>query len=158
VIEDLDRDGKLDMVVPSDFGDRTVLIAYDLGVTEGPASTWRGYRGGPEHRGVLAVPPVADPEPGPVLSQLFIYPNPVKGDRANIHFQLGRDSRVRVQILDALGRLVAEPLAGETLPARTDHEVRWDVRDAASGVYLLRLTVAGEGQDRVEITPFAVTR
>jgi hypothetical protein len=82
----------------------------------------------------------------------------VTGDQANIHFQLGRESRVRVQILDALGRVVAEPMAGDTLPERTDHEVRWDVRNAASGVYLLRLTVAGEGRDQIEIAPFAVTR
>jgi hypothetical protein len=160
VIEDLDQDpkGTLELVVPSDFGERTVLIAYDLGVAEGPGSTWRAYRGGPERRGVLSDPPAKNPESGPVLSELFVYPNPVTGDRANIHFLLGRESQVRVQILDSLGRLVAEPMSSETLPARTDHEVRWDVRDAASGVYLLRLTVAGEGRDVIEIEPFAVTR
>jgi len=158
VIEDLDQDGHLDMVVPSDFGQQTVLIAYDLGVAEGPGSTWRAYRGGPERMGVLTLPPAKNPVSGPLLSQLFVYPNPVTGDRANIHFQLGRESRVRVQILDALGRVVAEPLTGDTLPERTDHEVRWDVSNAASGVYLLRLTVAGEGRDQIEITPFAVTR
>jgi hypothetical protein len=158
VIEDLDQDGHLDMVVPSDFGAETVLIGYDLGITEGPGSTWRAYRGGPDRMGVLTLPPAKNPESGPVLSQLFVYPNPVTGDQANIHFQLGRESRVRVQILDALGRVVAEPMAGDTLPERTDHEVRWDVRNAASGVYLLRLTVAGEGRDQIEIAPFAVTR
>ncbi|HWN80454.1 MAG TPA: T9SS type A sorting domain-containing protein, partial [Candidatus Udaeobacter sp.] len=158
VIEDLDQDGQLDLVVPSDYGSETVLIAYDLGITEGPGSTWRAYRGGPEHMGVLTLPPSANPESGPLLSQLFVFPNPVTGDRATIHFQLGRESRVRVQILDALGRVVAEPMAGDTLPERTDHEVRWDVRNAASGVYLLRLTVAGEGRDQIEIAPFAVTR
>ena len=157
VIEDLDQDGHLDMVVPSDFGAQTVLIAYDLGITEGPGSTWRAYRGGPDRMGVLTLPPAKNPDPGPLLSQVFVYPNPVRGDQANIHFQLGRESRVRVQILDALGRVVAEPMTGDTLPERTDHEVRWDVRNAASGVYLLRLTVAGEGRDQIEIAPFAVT-
>jgi hypothetical protein len=106
----------------------------------------------------LSTPPAANPESGPVLSELYVYPNPVTGDQASIHFLLGRESQVRVQILDSLGRIVAEPMAGEALPARTDHEVRWDVRDAASGVYLLRLTVAGEGRDVIEIEPFAVTR
>jgi hypothetical protein len=160
VIEDLDQadGGRLELIVPSDFGARTVLIGYDLGVVEGPGSTWRGYRGGPARAGVLTIPPAENPEPGPVLSQLFVYPNPVTGDRANIHFLLGGESQVRVQILDSLGRLVAEPLTSQTLPPRTDHEVRWDVRDAASGVYLLRLTVVGEGRDVIEIQPFAVTR
>ncbi len=158
VVEDLDQDGDLELLAPSDLGGTTTLIAYDLGASEGPGSTWRSYRGGPGHRGVLSEPPAPTPADSPVLSEVFVYPNPVKGNRATIHFSLGQDSHVEVEILDPLGRVVATPLAGETLPGHTDHEVRWDVRDAASGVYLMRLTLAGGGQDQIELRSFAVTR
>jgi hypothetical protein len=158
VVEDLDQDGDLELLAPSDFGGTTTLIAYDLGLTEGPGSTWRSYRGGPGHRGVLSESPAPTPTDSPVLSEVFVYPNPVRGNRATIHFTLGQDSHVAVEILDPLGRVVANPLAGETLPGHTDHEVRWDVRDAASGVYLMRLTLAGGGEDQIELLPFAVTR
>jgi hypothetical protein len=107
---------------------------------------------------VLSQPPAPAPTDAPALSEVFIYPNPVVGNRATIHFSLGQDSHVEVEILDPLGRVVATPLAGETLPGRTDHEVRWDVRDAASGVYLMRLTLAGGGRDQIEFRSFAVTR
>jgi hypothetical protein len=114
VIEDLDHDGHLDMVVPSDFGAETVLIGYDLGITEGRAAP-----GGPPRRRIgWASHPAAGEEPqsGPLLSQLFVYPN---GDRRPGQHPLPAPdaSRVRVQILDALGRVVAEPLA-DTCAAR----------------------------------------
>jgi M6 family metalloprotease-like protein len=157
VVADLEGDGRLDLVVPSEIGTATTLIAYDLGVAEGPGSVWTGYRGGAGHRGIVTAAPLA-PAARSFVDEIFVYPNPVDGDAATIHFSLGGDATVEVEILDAMGRVVARPAAGEPLPGRTDHEVIWDVRDAASGVYLVRLAVKGEGADLVETRPFAVTR
>jgi hypothetical protein len=161
VIEDLDGDGRLDLVVPSDLETTSaagsVLVAYDLGTAEGTGSVWRSYRGGPEHRGILGGP-AASPDPQSFLSQVYVYPNPVAGGLATIHFSLGAEARVRLEILDAVGRVVARPAAADPAPGRTDHEVRWDARDAASGVYLVRLTAEGQGRRAIELRPFAVTR
>jgi hypothetical protein len=157
IVADLDGDDRLDLVVPSEIGTSTRLIAYDLGVAEGPGSVWTGYRGGPGHRGLVTAPPLS-PAARSFVEEVFVYPNPVDGDEATIHFSLGEEATVEVEILDATGRVVARPAASQSLPGRTDHEVRWDVRDAASGVYLLRLAVKGAGADVVETRPFAVTR
>ena len=159
VIADIDQDdaGQLDLVVPSDFGSGSMLMAYELGVPERAGSAWAAYRGGPEHRGILDAPP-ENPAPQSFLREVFVYPNPVAGDHAIIHFSLGADADVRLEVLDAVGRVVARPPAPQPALGRTDHEVRWDVRDAASGVYLLRLVAKGQGQEIVEMRPFAVTR
>jgi hypothetical protein len=160
VIADIDGDGRLDLVTPSDFESTgSVLVAYDLGVAEGPGSTWPAYRGGPEHRAIFAAP-LQSPASQSFLSEVFVYPNPVAGDDATIHFSLGTDgdAEVELEILDAVGRVVARPEAPRPAHGRTDHEVKWDVRGAASGVYLLRLVAKGQGQEIVELRPFAVTR
>jgi M6 family metalloprotease-like protein len=159
VIANIDQDGAglLDLVVPSDFGSGSVIMAYELGVPEGPGSAWSGYRGGPERSGIFDAPPQT-PVAQSFLREVFVYPNPVAGDDAIIHFSLGADADVELEILDAVGRVVAKPAAARPALGRTDHEVRWDVRDAASGVYLLRLVAKGQGQEIVELRPFAVTR
>ncbi len=156
ILADLEGDGRLDWVVPSEIGASTSLVAYDLGPGT-LAGAWTGYRGGPTNSGILTVP--APPSmPQEFLREFYVYPNPVAGGRATIHFSLGDPATVDVEILDATGRVVARPAAGEALPGRTDHEVRWDVRDAASGVYLARLSVKGDGAEVVQLKPFAVTR
>lgn len=158
VVADLDGDGQLDLLVASEIGSTTHLIAYDLGVAEGPGSVWNGYRGGPGHGGMVTAPPLA-PAPSPsIVDEIFVYPNPVAGDAATIHFSLGADATVAIEILDNAGRVVARPADSESLPGRTDHEVVWDVSDAASGVYLLRLAIQSAGGEVVTIKPFAVTR
>ncbi len=157
VIADIDADGRLDMVAPSDFGSGTVLVAYELGAAEGPGSVWPAYRGGPEHRGILDAAPLTA-APQTFLREVFVYPNPVVGDDAIIHFSLGADAEIKLEIMDVAGRVVARPQAPDAAAGRTDHEVRWNVSNAASGVYLLRLEARSGGQDAVEMRTFAVTR
>ena len=70
------------------------------------------------------------------------YPNPFNPS-TEIAFTLPMKSAVRVQVIDILGRTVAEPFDGD-LPAG-DHVVTWDGRStagdrAASGVYFYRLS------------------
>jgi len=66
------------------------------------------------------------------------WPNPFN-PATHIPFRLEAAATVRVEVVDALGRVVAAPLAGATLPAG-DHEVLFDGRGLPSGVYLYRVT------------------
>ena len=73
-------------------------------------------------------------------------PNPLK-DRTTISFELGRPARAQLAVYDVGGRLV-RTLVSSVQPAGR-HSAAWDTRDEAgravgSGVYFVRLTVAGE--------------
>ncbi|MEZ4388129.1 MAG: S8 family serine peptidase [Candidatus Krumholzibacteriia bacterium] len=73
------------------------------------------------------------------------HPNPFN-PMTTISFALPTESRVRLQIFDVRGRLV-QMLADGTMPAGR-HEVQWDARRAASGVYFYRLDANGFSETR----------
>lgn len=73
-------------------------------------------------------------------------PNPLR-DRTSIAFELGRPARAQLAVYDVGGRLVRSLVDAERPAGR--HETTWDARDAegravGSGVYFVRLQVAGE--------------
>ena len=63
------------------------------------------------------------------------YPNPFNA-AVVIPFQLNSPQKVRIDIFDITGRLVATVWNQAAIPGR--HEVRWDGEGCASGVYLVR--------------------
>jgi hypothetical protein len=97
----------------------------------------------------LALPIPSGVDDIPVLAGGFglaNHPNPFN-PQTTLSFSLARDGYVSLEIFTARGERVARPLQGRLESG--DHEVRWDGRDTAgrnlpSGVYLARITVAGE--------------
>ena len=78
------------------------------------------------------------------------YPNPFNSSTA-IKFGLPEGAAVKIEIFDALGRLT-RVLADNTLPAGY-HRIAWHGKNEAgetvsSGVYLVRMTVAGRTFDK----------
>jgi len=72
-------------------------------------------------------------------------PNPAAGP-LRLAFALPAPGHARLEVRDAVGRLVATPLAGDCAPGR--HETVWDARDLhgrplAAGIYYYRLVVDG---------------
>jgi len=132
-----------------------VLMTYDT-ITD--QATWQidlpgGWTSGSvvvaDHQVVLTAldGPTAVPGPqSPVLALRDAAPNPFNPS-TRIHFDLGRDMFVRLDVFDVSGRLVRS-LVKEMRPAGR-HEVAWQGRDEAgrslaSGVYYACL--AGDGQ------------
>ena len=76
-------------------------------------------------------------------------PNPAR-ERVTFRIALREAGRARVEVIDARGRLVAQPvdqvLEAGTYGASWDGNTRVGMR-AAPGVYYLRLTLSG-GEDR----------
>jgi hypothetical protein len=75
----------------------------------------------------------------PLVSGLLgNYPNPFN-PRTEISFAVGGVSRVNLSIYDVLGRRIATLVDEEKHPG--EYSVMWDGGDAASGLYLCRLSV-----------------
>ena len=85
------------------------------------------------------------PPASPGLTGLSSYPNPFTAS-THLSFTLARPGRVTLRILDVLGRVVAVPLEEELLLSGA-HEVLWQARGLASGLYLAHLST--EGRQRV---------
>lgn len=73
------------------------------------------------------------------------YPNPVRSE-TTVAFSLETAGDVRLEVYDALGRLVAVPAVGDYGPGR--HTAYLDAANMAPGVYVCRLTVDGTAQQR----------
>ncbi len=78
--------------------------------------------------------------------RVYNYPNPNIGDETNIRYYLNAPAQVRIRIFDAAGDLIDEFSGpGNT---GTANEVKWNVGDVASGVYLCQ--VEAKSQDKTE--------
>ncbi|MEP7219102.1 MAG: T9SS type A sorting domain-containing protein, partial [Bacteroidota bacterium] len=73
-------------------------------------------------------------------------PNPF-GGRTLLHFSLPSRRHARLELLDALGRVVATPADGDF--GGGDHDVDIDGSTLPAGIYLARLTVSGGGIARI---------
>lgn len=83
-------------------------------------------------------------ETGDFAKQLELYPNYPNpfNPTTNIHFRLPESGQVRLVVYDLTGREVAVLVDG-ALP-QGGHTVSWDASRASSGMYLYRLTSAGQ--------------
>ncbi|UCG41894.1 MAG: T9SS type A sorting domain-containing protein, partial [candidate division WOR-3 bacterium] len=75
-----------------------------------------------------------------------LFPNPVRGT-AVLRFTTSRAGGAGVQVFDRTGRMVSrllDPGAG-TLKSG-DHEVKWDARGLAPGVYFMHVTTPGQSE------------
>jgi len=70
-----------------------------------------------------------------------ISPNPVL-DLARISFSLSEAGPVVIDLVDLQGRTMAHLLQEEKGPGK--HNVLWDSKDIASGVYFIRMQAAGQ--------------
>jgi hypothetical protein len=79
---------------------------------------------------------------GPALPEgyaLGAFPNPFNST-TEIRFSLPRNERVRMAVYNVLGRLVTTLVDEPLLPG--SYRLRWNARDAASGLYFCRIETA----------------
>jgi hypothetical protein len=78
-----------------------------------------------------------DEAPLPEKLSLNIYPNPFNS-QANIEYALEKESDIRIEILDLLGRVIDTPIDGRY--AAGSYSAIWNASGRSSGVYFCRMT------------------
>ncbi len=140
-----DRPARLDPNAPPNnawifYADSIAAVIDSLGTAP------YGARINPPFPGAFLVratgmPAAVATEPTPSASaDLTAFPNPVRGT-ATLRYVLPEAGTVTVTVVDALGRTVAALVRGRQ--SAGDQTVTWDARDAAPGVYAVRLEAAG---------------
>ena len=107
---------------------------------------WRKFHANQLNTGYLGWSPsvwLPAPPDKELISNLYIYPNPVKRISGKIRFSAGDASSANVKVFNLAGDLVQD-MDIQTFP-RTENEVRWDTANMASGVYIIRVEVRGQG-------------
>jgi hypothetical protein len=124
---------RLDVVGSSVFDGSTVqqetVPPWDARILVGPSGT-------------SDPPPDPSPPPAPATRLEQNIPNPFNPG-TQIHFELGRQETVLLEVYDIGGRRV-RTLVNRTMPGQIEHTVTWNGRDqydrdVPSGIYLYRL-------------------
>ena len=104
----------------------------------------------------------SDFQPGSVdaiagVSELRMYPNPVRGDRLSLHTVLGSEAKVRVDAFDLAGDLVStDEWSGRS--GADGNVFEWDISGISSGLYHVRVRIEGDGIDFERFEKIAVVR
>ncbi|MBN2366001.1 MAG: T9SS C-terminal target domain-containing protein [Calditrichaeota bacterium] len=122
------------------FSDTILVLAQNTLISDIPAIP---YTIGPLYNGLKESPDDI------IIPEKFIlyqnYPNPFNA-KTVISWQLAVDSDVTLEIYNIRGQKIADLFSGSLLSG--SHSVKWDASDLASGVYLYRLEVLGNGGKR----------
>ncbi len=139
VAADIDLDGRLELICADGEG---YVYAYATG-GDALSQGWSGLGGNPRHSGFTSA---AQQDPGLASSAeilpeklCYLFPNPVRGPRANLTYQLGVSDvqRVTVEVFTTSGERVARFEGPVDTAAGLANQVTWDVDSYASGVYLV---------------------
>jgi hypothetical protein len=114
-------------------------LTYDM--TRQGSTLYAGRVGGLWRRPIGNIVSVPDPGAASHVSFAIAGANPV-GDRARFAFELPAAGLIEIEVFDVAGRRVGDAIR-EVRPAGHG-EVGWNASHLAAGVYLARLSVAGE--------------
>ena len=161
MLADLDGDGIAEWIEAHDAGPTQAQITVRNAVlpVQASAVAWGQYRNSATRNAVHAAGPISAPGTQ-ILSEVYPYPNPARGDRTTIHYRLSDTATsVKIRIMDPTGATVAEPpIVPANLAGGAEHAVSWNHASMASGIYLCRVEVSSSRGTEIQFTKLAVIR
>jgi M6 family metalloprotease-like protein len=141
---DADSDGEIDLLVA---GDRGRVIFYRTPYRHEPGNlVWATQAGWPTGTGCYPdslLGPAPEDAPGLLKPErTYAYPNPARGEDPVLRVFLDERAEVEIEIFDVTGELVDRI---EREGVRGPQEIRWDVSDVASGLYIVRIEATRPG-------------
>jgi hypothetical protein len=91
------------------------------------------------------------------VSKAYNYPNPVYDGSTFIRYFVAEDSKINIKIFDLAGDFVAE--LNDNARGGFDNEIKWDVGNIQSGVYLARIEAnSSSGKTESKVIKIAVVK
>nr|NIS44712.1 T9SS type A sorting domain-containing protein [candidate division Zixibacteria bacterium]NIV03484.1 T9SS type A sorting domain-containing protein [Calditrichia bacterium]NIV71706.1 T9SS type A sorting domain-containing protein [Calditrichia bacterium] len=132
---------------------------FPSGATGNKAPLWSQLHANPQNSNfplISLTEPSATNRPLLPENRVYNWPNPNMDDYTFIRYRLNESADVNIKIFDLAGDLVKE-LEGTGHP-NTDNEVRWDLKDVQSGIYLGRIEAQTDSRKEVQIIKIAVVK
>ncbi len=142
-IVQLDDDGSAELTGITDEG---TVYAWQLEAGAGSAVIWPLTDYNPGNNALLPNALTYRPPSSSLMpeSKVYNYPNPNQGDFTTIRYYLNEAASVTIRIFDAAGTPVTR--FGAPGSGQAYNEIRWNVADVASGVYLCQVEAKGATQ------------
>lgn len=120
--------------------------------------SWSQQYGSPGNINRLSTSPGNTPASGgdALLAEAYNWPNPNNDNYTFIRYRLTDNAEVAIKIFDIAGDLVQE-FSGPGV-GNSDNEVRWDLSNVQSGVYIGRIQADVSGRNEVKIIKIAVVK
>jgi hypothetical protein len=139
--------------------DSSTLSLFDLSKGKGGiVSNWMGEFG--NYRNTAFVSSAASDNKITSFfpdNRVYNWPNPVYGEETFIRYYVSEDSRINIKIFDLAGDFVGE--LNDNARGGFDSEVKWNIKDIQSGIYLARVEATGNsGSKGFKIIKIAVVK
>jgi hypothetical protein len=147
LVSDYDADDRLELFVLSSTG---TMLAWQLEAPVADNKIWWKQSWYDETANnfitELLVPVIPDENELMPAHLAYNYPNPNTGNFTTLRYYLRENAQVDIKIFDLAGDIV-EQFSGPG-EGRLHNEIRWDLEDISSGVYLGRIeAVSNSGQE-----------
>lgn len=133
-------------------GKNTIVTQSEVwsfdGISKNGGNEWTSYYGNEINSQTIKIDYYIEPNSDGKLidkKKTYVYPNPIKTDRAKIRVYNYSASHVDIKIYDAAGFLV-DTIHDEFDVFNGAWETLWDVSDVESGIYLIKLDVSLNGK------------
>jgi hypothetical protein len=157
VAEDFDMDNHIELLSMNDKGE---IFSWQLYVSRPESNLlWNQHNPDPTHN--MYIPEMLNPIPTESTSlmpenSVYNYPNPNTQNYTTIRYFLNEDANVDIKIFDLAGDLV-DNLSGPG-QGNIHNELRWDLSDISSGVYLCRIEANSVNEKSVKIIKIMVVK
>ncbi|OQY29817.1 MAG: hypothetical protein B6244_02325 [Candidatus Cloacimonetes bacterium 4572_55] len=155
MIFDMDDDPYLELVAASEDG---YFYAWEM-PSQTDYAPWPQYRQNSSLNGQISndhLLPIVGAEGILIKESVYVYPNPAKNTNPKFRYRIGQPAGVWVHIYNSAGDLI-EKIWGSELPY-IDNEIEWDISDAASGVYFVKLFAQSGTKKEWKDLKFAITK
>ncbi len=137
-------------------GDDGKLYVWSLPVSNSQPSSWFKFHADFANTGFVRGHDDVYGDTPETISNLYVYPNPVRKIQGKIRFSAGDISSANCKVFNLAGDIVQD-MDVLAFP-RTDNEIKWDTSNLASGVYIIRVEARGTNGSKVLTCKAAVIK